>query len=260
VTSNNRFSLASQRRWEKRVMDRASRVVFTTPSAMRSYAKHYPVAARAGRMTVIPNGYDEAAFAQLPPPTPLQNRPVCMVHSGLLYPEGRNPQPFFMALANLVKGGELGEGDIKVVLRASGSEPAYAAEIRRLGLTRVVTLANPVSNQEALREQSRSDALLLFQGREFDHQIPAKVYEYLRVGRPILALVGAQGDAAALLRQSGGALLASIDSVPDIEKGLLQLVDSLRTGRRPVADPEIVRAYSRERGAKALADLLDGVS
>jgi len=261
VEAGNPFSVSSQTRWEQKVLDRATRVVFTTPGAMRRYAENYPQTFRGGRMAVIPNGYDAAAFSSLPEPRArLPRGPLRFVHSGILYPDGRDPLPFFSALANLKAAGVLGADDISIVLRASGSEARYQEEIRRLGLEQLVTLAPLVSNREALLEQVDADALLLFQGSKFDHQIPAKAYEYLRIGRPIFGLVGKGGDTESLLRESGGAKLVSLDDVPEIEKSLLEFVRALREQRAPAASKNVVRSYSRRQGTTMLADLLDGVT
>jgi len=45
--------------------------------------------------------------------------------------------------------------------------------------------------------------LLLLQASNCNSQIPAKVYEYLRAGKPILALTDPEGDTATLLRNLG---------------------------------------------------------
>ena len=260
VEAGNKFSVSSQKRWEQRVLAQATRTVFTTPGAMRGYAEHYPQAFEDGRLVVIPNGYDETVFSDLPATAHRQpRRPLRLVHSGILYPEGRNPVPFFTALANLKAAGTLTEDDVAIVLRASGSEPMYAEEIRRRGLDRMITLAPPISNREALREQADADALLLFQGRQYDRQIPAKVYEYLRIGRPVFALVGESGDTAALLHHTGGAALVPPDDVSAIETGFSEFIQALRDGRAPAANTSVVQGYSRHHGAVLLARLLDEV-
>ena len=261
VESGNRFSVSSQKRWEQRVLARATRVVFTTPGALRGYAGRFPDSAQAGRLAVIPNGYDETALANLPTTVDRRlRRRLRLVHSGILYPEGRNPVPFFTALANLRAAGILADDDIEIVLRASGSETAYAEEIRRRDLGNMVTLAPPISNREALHEQSDADALLLFQGARYDRQIPAKVYEYLRIGRPIFALVGEGGDTAELLRDTGGAAQVPVDDVSAIECGFVEFIKALRDGHAPVADASVVERYSRYQGAVALSRLLDEVA
>jgi hypothetical protein len=148
---------------------------------------------------------------------------------------------------------------LKVVLRASGSEAAYTREIQRFALGGMVTLAPPIGNREALLEQAAADGLLLFQGSKFDLQIPAKVYEYLRIGQPIFALVGPNGDTATLLRESGGAVLVAADDVDAIAAGLLGFLHGLNEGAAPSPRPAAIARYSRRAGARQLASLLEQV-
>lgn len=258
VEAENPFSVSAQQRCEKRVLARAQHIVFTTPGAMRGYAERYPAAFREGRLSVIPNGFEESAFADLPSAaTPEPGRPLRLVHSGLLYHDGRNPVPFFEALAALKTSGVLRDGDVEIVLRACGSEARYAADLRRLDLERMVTLAPPVSNHDALREQAQADALLLFQGRKFDRQIPAKAYEYLRIGRPIFALVSESGDTATLLRETGAATMVAMDDADAVRGQFARFISELRDGRASTMDRTMVRRYSRFEGAATLAGLLD---
>jgi len=260
VSAENAFSLASQHRWEPRVLGRAARAVFTTPGALRAYAERYPGPYEEGRMSVIPNGYDEMAFIDLPHAPATMGRPLVLLHSGLLYPEGRNPVPFFTAVARLKALGSVAADNLRIVLRASGSEAIYAPEIQRLGLDGMVVLAPPVSNREALMEQATADALLLFQGRQYDQQIPAKLYEYLRIGRPIFALVGEHGDTAAVLRNTGGAELVQLDDIAAIQEKLLAFIKALHRGQAPHVQPDVITRYSRREGAAMLAGLLDQVA
>jgi hypothetical protein len=261
VRAENRLAAASQQVWERRVLNDAARTVFTTPGALRDYAERYPGIYRQERLSFIANGYDESAFMDLPPASPMStDGPLVMLHSGLLYPEGRNPVPFLTALSCLRASGAVDAGTLKVVFRASGSEAVYAREIQRLGLQEMVVLAPHVSSRKALEEQARADALLLFQGSRYDRQIPAKVYEYLRTGRPIFALVGDQGDTAALLREVSGAEMVPIDEVSTIERRLAEFITILRKGQAPQADAAKIRKYSRRHGAELLAGVLDEVA
>lgn len=261
VATQSRLTLSTQMRCERRVLSQARYSVFTTPGAMRSYAERFPLAANGRRLTVIPNGFDEHDFAKLPVGSPrLESRSLHFVHGGVMYPSGRNPVPFFKALANLITAGALTEDDIHVTLRASGSETQYHAELERLGLTGIVTLAPPLPYHEALAEQATADALLLFQGSQYDCQIPAKLYEYLRLGRPIFALVGEHGDTAALLRGTAGSVIAPLDVVPVIEKKFMEFVRALRTGNMHATTISDAQRYSRQHAAKQLAELLNRIS
>lgn len=260
VSRRHAFARESQRRHECNALSRAARVVLTTSGAMRYYAEQYPKAFGAGRLNVIPNGYEESAFADLPQIAPREpDRPLRFVHSGTLYPEGRNPMALLSALASLKEKGALTDKDIHVVFRASRNEVAYTRELQRLRIENLVTFAPPVSNREALREQAEADALLLLQGDQFAGQIPAKVYEYLRIGRPILALVGEHGDTRELLQQTGGAELVDADDAAAIEQRLPAFMRAVRQETWPVANAAMVRGFSRCSGAARLAGLLDEV-
>jgi hypothetical protein len=257
VAQKDPMTIATQMRWERRVVSRASRSVFTTSGAMQWCAERYP--AFQHRLAVIENGYDEAKFTNLPQPPPVTGRPMVLLHSGLLYPEGRNPVPLFTAIASLKTSGRMSADDLQVVLRASGSEASYARELQRLGIDDIVTLAPPAPNAVALEEQAKADALLLLQGSEFNRQIPAKMYEYLRIGHPIFALVDSHGDTAEVLRQTGGAEFAPLDDVGSISTRLVEFIASVRAGRASKARSALVARYSRKEGARSLARLLQDV-
>lgn len=257
VEPGNPWSFASQHRWERRVLGNAAKVVLTTPGALRDYARAYPEADAQGRLALVENGYEEAAFAHLPEPAPKPGRPLVFVHSGMLYADGRNPVPFFEALARLARAGSLSPADIRVVLRASGSESVYAREIQRLDLGRFVALEPQVPNRDALEEQARADALLLFQGTRFNQQIPAKMYEYVRIGRPILALVDSRGDTAEVLRGMGGARIMPMDDANAIAAQLPGFIQDLREGREPRIPAGVVANHARSEGAAKLAAMLD---
>jgi hypothetical protein len=257
VEPGNPWSFASQHRWERRVLRDAARIVLTTPGAQRDYARAYPEADAQGRLALVENGYEEAAFDQLPQPAPQAGRPLVFVHSGMLYADGRNPLPFFEALARLARTGTVSPANVRIVLRASGLEPAYASEIKRLDIGRFVTLEPPVSNRDALNEQARADALLLFQGARFNQQIPAKMYEYLRIGRPILALVDDAGDTAEVLRNVGGARIMPMDDADAIAAQLPGFIQALRGGLQPRPRAGVVASYARSEGAATLAAMLD---
>lgn len=258
VSGASRFTIASQMRWERRVLARATYIVFTTPSALYDSEERFPAAVEANRLAVIPNGYDESTFAGLPVDSPKRhNHPLRLVHSGILYPDGRNPLPFLNALSELRSAGALNDGEVEIVLRASGSESRYAADLRRLGLDRMVRLAPAVSHHDALREQALADGLLIFQSQKFDRQIPAKVYEYLRLRLPIFALVSASGDTAALLRTAEVGTMVETDDTAAIRRQFVRFIDAIRDGTAPVMGRKMMDGYSRHRGAATLAALLD---
>jgi glycosyltransferase involved in cell wall biosynthesis len=222
------------------------------------YLERYPDLS-ADRCSVILNGYDEEDFQDLLPSSSVPSRPFRLVHMGLLYPIERDPQPFFRAVSQLQKDGNLDAARVRIELRASGYESTYEPMIRAEGIENLVHLLPPLSYREALRDSTSADGLLLFQAACCDHQIPAKVFEYLRHAKPILALTSHTGDTAVLLRKTGGATIVDYADWQAIYRALLEFLRDVETRSHPQPERSLVECYSRKGQAKALAHLLDEV-
>ncbi|NOX75396.1 MAG: glycosyltransferase family 4 protein [Gammaproteobacteria bacterium] len=251
------------RSWlERKTLQHCAKAVFVTPSAQALYRERYPQLPDT-RFALISNGYDEESFSSLPDaaPTPADaSKPLLLVHSGLLEPQDRDPEPFFTALAGLFERGEIQRGKLKIILRASGSESLYHEQIKARGLSDVVTLEPRCAYQQALKEMLSADGLLVFQGPDCNRQIPGKIYEYIRARKPMLSLVDMRGDTAQLLKTLGIDTNARIDDTDDIARALGRFVKLLKQGQAPVASEEDVLRYSRHQKAIELAQLLDSVT
>jgi glycosyltransferase involved in cell wall biosynthesis len=246
------------RKIEALAIRHGSLFLFTANSTIDMYLKRYSDL-DARRCVLLPNGFDEEDFRDLPAWTPNPAAPLRLLHAGLIYPEERDPRPFFAALARLKNEQEIGAQSIQISLRASGEEPYYRELLEAHGLTDIVHLLPPIPYHEVLREGAVADALLLFQGVTCNHQIPAKAYEYFRLRRPILALTTHEGDTAALLRDVGGATIANMYDCEEIYRCLLSFLAQLRRGDHPLPDPVKSNRYSRRNQAHELGALLDGV-
>jgi glycosyltransferase involved in cell wall biosynthesis len=234
-----------------------TRAVFTTPGTQSMYATHFPEVPHE-RWTVIPNGYDEEDFTDAErsiKPRPAGG-PTVLVHSGLLYPDARNPRPFFEAVADLLRAGRIQPGTLKIILRASGYDDLYRPQLRELGIDGIVSLEPAVSYRQALAEILSADGLLIFQAANCNWQIPAKLYECLRARRPIFALTDPEGDTAAVLKPEGGTIVR-LDSKNDIADGLLGFLSRLASLKNCVSSG--IEAYSRKSRTRELAAVLDSV-
>jgi len=168
-------------RWlEKKTVRDATHLIFTAGSAIRMYLERYPDL-HADRCSLILNGYDEEDFRDLVPNVCISNRPLRLVHMGLLYPIERDPKPFFRAVSQLQREGKFDATPVRIELRGSGSESAYEPMIRAEGIGNLVRLLAPLPYRAGLQDSANADGLLLFQAACCDHQIPAKVFEYLRI-------------------------------------------------------------------------------
>lgn len=245
---------------EEGAIGNAAFSVFVTPGAARMYRKRYPDVP-SSRMMVVENGYDEESFAWLDGASgdmgPLIPRAITLLHSGVVYPVERDPTHLFGALRLMVDEGQLKPGELRVRLRASGHETQLSRLIDQFRVTEIVELAPPLPYRSALQEMSRADGLLVLQADNCNEQIPAKIYEYLRCRRPLLALTDPGGDTANLLREAGIHSIARLDSVREIALALARFLDQLKRGTAARPDNALVRAASRLERTRSLAALLD---
>jgi hypothetical protein len=253
-------------RIERKTVENCARAVFTTRGTLRLYAERYPDLPRE-RLVVIENGYDEAAFVAAAISQPgegatqaKRSGPVVLVHSGTVYVSERDPRPFFAALSDLRKSGQIGPQTLKVVLRATGCDDYLRGILGPLRIDDIVMLEPPLGYREALAEMLAADALLVLQAANCNYQVPAKLYEYLRARRPILALTDAAGDTARTLADAGVDTIAPLDSQAQIALQLVRFLELVRDGRAPVADPSRIAAASRRSRTAELAQQLEAVS
>jgi hypothetical protein len=244
------------RKLEHRVVHEASAVTFTAPGARDMYAQRYPQLP-ASRWRLIQNGYDEQAFTGLSPrANDAETTELTLVHAGILYPNERDPLPFFRALANLKSNGFFDQRSVRVVLRATGHDDYFKPFLREFGIGDIVHLAPGVPYRDALQEMIQADGLLIFQAANCNHQIPAKAYEYLRAGRPIMALTDPAGDTARLLADNGVDCFARLDDQQAIEQQFVRFVEAVSAPSHEPLYPDAGR-YSRRAQTLDLAALFN---
>jgi glycosyltransferase involved in cell wall biosynthesis len=242
---------------ERQTLRHCTRAVCTTAGAMRSYRARYPDLPQ-DRLCVIENGYDEDNFSGAGTPQPrARGAPLVLLHSGIVYPLERDPACFFEALAALRHEGKIGAHTLHVVLRAPVMETYLRDLITRYGVEDMVELAPALPYREALHEMLAADALLVLQAANCNDQVPAKLYEYLRAARPILALTDVAGDTAATLRAAGVDSIAPLDSTAGIIDALPRFLDQVLAGTAPIASPLVARLHERKAQALQLAQLFD---
>jgi hypothetical protein len=210
---------------------------------------------------VIPNGYDEDDFVSIGIENGSRARPsdgrLRLVHAGLIYPDDRDPRAFFRAVQKLKAEGIIDSRNVTIDLRASGSERYYSTLLSEFGIDDLVQLLPALPHREALRDAASGDAFLLFQAASCNHQIPAKVYEYLRLEKPIFALTSVVGDTARLLEEVGGATIADLADQNSIAGALPRFLASVRSGTHSLPDPQKVQKFTRRHETAELARHLD---
>lgn len=242
-------------RIERHATQNASISTFTTPSAVNLYRERYP--AQASRMSLLENGYDEETFTGTNSGAPLTPGKLTLLHSGIVYPSERDPTHLFKALSRLKAASPETYGKILLRFRAPVHEDLLTKLAQDHGVESAIEIFPSIGYRDALAEMLRADGLLILQAANCNAQIPAKFYEYLRAGRPILALTDPKGDTARSARAAGINAIAPLDNGAEIAALLDRFCATPSLGT--LASEEAVASASRRSRTAVLADLLDGV-
>ena len=248
---------------EERAVKNASRIVFAAPGAREYYEERYSDTIRS-KAVVIENGFDEDTFSNINLDGKTQTDPqnkLKIVHSGVIYPSERDPTHLFSAIRELKTNNIVSKESFDLTLRSSGHVNIFREMLERLDISDIVNLRPPVNYHDALTEMCSCDALLLLQAENCNYQIPAKLYEYLRAGRPIIALTDPDGDSAGVLKRAGCRWIARLDSEQEIVAAFSDFLDYLNSPRNnfELYDPEFVRSCDRESKSRELAATLDSL-
>jgi glycosyltransferase involved in cell wall biosynthesis len=238
-------------RLERRVVHRADAILFATRTNRDEYAAHYGEEL-ASKFHVVPNGCDPEEFAHLAPSRD-PNRFV-MVHTGSLY-GARSPVPVFQAIASAIASGKVARDRFRLRLIGDTSAATdFAATAAALGLATVVEFVPRMRRRDILMEMASASALLVLQPGT-TVSIPGKLYEYLAVGRPILA-ISEEGELAALVRQSGVGVAVSAHDIAGIEAALARVME-LADGTLAPAEPQL---YDGNKTAADAAAIITAVA
>jgi hypothetical protein len=131
--------------------------------------------------------------------------------------------------------------------------------IDSFGIADLVFIEPSVAYRAALQEMMMADGLLLMQASICNHQIPAKLYEYARAGRPILGLTDHAGNTAQLLSNLGCPHVADIADAAAIEGMLTRFHDDWSARRLAGVPRDLAQSCSRHSRTRELAELLDAL-
>jgi glycosyltransferase involved in cell wall biosynthesis len=245
---------------ERMVILGADVVACVTESHTRLLRQAYGLS--ADKCVTIPNGYDETEWEAVAGPAPDGDRPptepFVITYAGSLYLQ-RTPAPLFRALRALTDAGDLDRNRVRVDLigDCAVAEGRPVAELaREYGLAACVRLLGRLSRRDTLRHVARADLLLIL-AENLTIQIPAKTYEYLRAGRPILALTSEGALADIVRRTNAGWVADPVDGAgvaAAVHDAYRRWSDGLPG---PRVDPAVVAAFDRRRLAGRFAEMFE---
>lgn len=235
-------------RMEASCLRLADLVICNTEVLRKSFVERYP-ALPASKFVTLTNGFDDI----VPPRAEAQGPRRILLHLGDIY-GNRRIDTFCQALRNLVDAGEIDPTSLRIMF-VGDFDPAVGPLAERLLPDLIgkkcVEFVPRMNWQDGQRALWAADLLLLFQG-SFKAQVPAKFYEYLQTGKPILA-VAAKGALSDLMDLTGSGLWVDPKDPSDIAAALLRAL------QLPAVSPEEVqRRWSGQFHFRSLTAQLAG--
>lgn len=233
------------------LLHQADQVTLTSETAAEAYRRAYPdIADRVGR---IYNSFDPA---QRPSPSSRpEEGPVTLVHFGNCYGI-RRMETVVRAIAALKRSEGLTPARLRLLNlgRMAEKDVRLAAE---LGVGDFLEARPVVPYEEGLRILSRADLQVLLAYGEETLFVPAKLYDYLLTGAPILC-VSPESELSEIVARTGTGRCLTPGDVDAAVEVLRAALEARRTrSALTTPNPDTIAEFSAETTARQLAESLD---
>jgi glycosyltransferase involved in cell wall biosynthesis len=235
---------------ERRVLEGATRIITNTEALRGALISDHP--STAEKIDTITNGFIEDMIPEASA-NGYQDGPIELCHFGSVYPL-RHPRALLEAMSDLAASGVLSPGDLRIrFIGVWDIRDARCEELAsHLASAGFVIREPAMPREKAMRAMSLASHLLILQ-QGFPLQIPAKLYEYIAVGRPVV-VIGGEGATADLVSKHGLGVCC-----PNEVKALRRLLSDLLSKSRsiPAPDSATVRQFSYRNIARRVAGTLE---
>jgi hypothetical protein len=247
---------------ERQVFAYADTVIANTARVADLWRERYP--GFRDKIRVLWNGFDSAAIPVCPPPAPGRRRAV-MAHIGSLYAD-RHPGLLLSSVARLLDRRLLSPEELEIRLVGPIERIPFSLEeppFNSLVQSGVLTAGGQVvPKAEAIAAAAAADYLLLLDLNRHNTglQVPAKLFEYVLSGRPILAFTPPDSSVEDILSQSGAqyACVSPLASPEEVDTQVLEFLRSPRRLSRPSA--WFLRHFDAAEQTQALSEWLSGTA
>jgi glycosyltransferase involved in cell wall biosynthesis len=200
-----RWAVPYDRALERLIFKHADAIISVTDAMAEEWKRRFP--AYAHKIHVIWNGFDPAD-ALAPAPLPVRNYRI-LAHVGVLYSQ-RHPTALLASIDRLVTAGTINTESFRLrfvgPVQEQGQltmQPAVSSLMQKGCIEMPGAL---VPRTEANHEIATADFLLLLDIVNLSnvgYTVPAKIFDYILTGRPILAITDKNSPVDRILQNSG---------------------------------------------------------
>lgn len=235
------------RQLEKKVLSTADHVVTVSPGCAEGLEKIANC-----KIEVITNGYDPSDYQFEKPDL---DKTFTISHFGA-FNKDRNPASLWLAMNELATENQ----DFKNLLRINlygQTDMSVINDIQKNNLTDNLVLIEHLPHQKGLVELSKSQVLLLPLNNAPNVKgiLTGKMFEYIALQRPILALGPTDADFAEILRETNSGVSLNFDDLPGIKNALRNYFQVFKENKLMV-ESRAYEKYSRKNLTKQFVNLV----
>jgi glycosyltransferase involved in cell wall biosynthesis len=239
-------------RMEADVVRAADALVFVNTQTADRVMRKYPSEWRR-KAHVVPHGFDPTE----PPAAPVtRDSRLTFVHTGRFYDGLRTPEALLRALASLSKRMPLASR-MRVVFVGTPI-PSHRRLTASLMLDDVVEFTGRLPFAQSAAWAAAADVLLVIDAPADENLfLPSKLVDYMRAGKPILALTPPHGATADVVRNLGYPVIAPEDEA-GIAKAVETLLDAHSAGRLSTSPSHatVAQQFDIRQTARTFAEIL----
>jgi len=244
---------------EQAIFNTADHIVCVTERSKENYLK---LGLPEDKVSCITNGYDDEDFEWFVGNS-AKNEKFTIVHNGLMYP-GRTTETVLKAIRNLLDRKKIDANKIDFHMGYVNKDESTGLDlgelIKNLNLEQIAILDPHMEHHDSIVLAASADLLLLILGAsaDFASTYPGKIFEYFRLGKPILSLGPIGSISESLLSKSGRGTNVDYSDIDSIEKEILRSYNANDTVLTDNAFDFTM--YERKRLAGQHAEIFDKVS
>ncbi|CAK7085170.1 MAG: hypothetical protein TIS_01680 [Tissierella sp.] len=249
-----KIKLNLEKKKELEVTNECDFLITNTPFMLDNFIKDNP--SLVGRSTYIPNGYDEEDFVGLNNARDGGDKFV-ITYTGSLYGR-RNLTEFLDGLKIAIDNKKIDKGKLEIRVVGNIYQEVLDEYAKKYDLVDSMKSFGYLPHKESIQMLYNSDILLLVigKGKGSKNFYTGKIFEYIRVDRPILSIVPEDGAAAQVINETNTGTVVDPEDIDGISVVLERYYKSWIEGKL-VHEPnwDKIQVYSRESQAKRLSEI-----
>jgi glycosyltransferase involved in cell wall biosynthesis len=245
-----------ERRLEAAAVKHADRVILVSDRMADAFRCQCARALPPAHFATVPNGFDRLQVPQVPV-SPRAGDGFDVLHAGALY-YGRSLAAVLEAARRLVEADPAFARTFSLTLLGT-LDPGVRAELAASGLGQHIRYRGQLDHASTIEAMRAADLLLLVANTTpgAEATVPGKLFEYLAVGRPVLAIAPPDSSTADVLVQTGCGWLAPSGDPAAIACVLHKAFQAHQDNTSRVVESDQVARFDRRVLSRDLASIFD---